>query len=298
MSTKYILIIVLAVSAFLSCQERIDITTDNDSPKLIITGLITTDTMAHKIQISRSVQYLGNENIKYYLDGIVKLNGIDLQADSLLNAYITPPDFYGIPGKEYNLDVWIDFNGNNNVEHYTASATMPDYIALDSINLNALHGTDTQGGPPWILSVAFQDPPGPNYYGAGLFINKFNYTGSLTYYFVNEFNASVEDGKYITFPVFFINKEMRHKDIEDQKIYLKPGDTLTLSLNSMNLDYFNFIKAAKQEIDGGGNPLFAGPPANVPSNINGGALGIFGAYTISRKQIYLPETPTFVNEEE
>jgi hypothetical protein len=272
-----------------------DIKTDNNMPRLVITGLITTDTAIHKIYVSRTVQYLGNEATKYYLDGVVKLNNTDLKADDSFNAYITTPDFYGIPGETYKLDVWVDFDEDGEPEHYASAVVMPEFIPLDSIYLGSMSVTHPLG-PPWMLFVAFQDPVGPNYYGAGLHINQFNYSWTLAQYFINNFNSSVEDGRYIKFPVYYIEDELEFRNSDD-KLPLKPGDTLTLALNNMSQGYYDFVKAAKQEIDGGGSPLFAGPPANVPSNISNGALGVFGAYTISRKQICLPETPTFPKKE-
>lgn len=289
---KVIFFLFTLVLASWACTERIDIKTDNNIPKLVITGLLTTEPGVHKIYVSRSVQYLGNEPIKYYLNATVKLNDAVLPVDSSLNAYVTDQKFYGEPGKTYKLEVWVDFNEDGELEYYTSSATMPNIVNLDKIYLGSMSATNPLG-PPWMLFYAFQDPIGPNYYGADLYINSFRYSWTLTNYSVNDFNYPSDDGRYINYPAYYIDKEIKFRNSNDEKLILKPGDTLTLKLNCLTKDYFDFIKAAQQEIDGGGNPLFAGPPANVPGNISNGALGIFGAYTISSKQIYLPTTPTF-----
>jgi hypothetical protein len=77
---------------------------------------------------------------------------------------------------------------------------------------------------------------------------------------------------------------------------LEPGDTISIELNCLSEDYYNFIRTASLEVSGG-NPLFAGPPANVPGNISNGAVGILGVSTVSRKSLILPETEHFKKKE-
>ena len=112
------------------------------------------------------------------------------------------------------------------------------------------------------------------------------YTNRIQRYYVNVFGETTAEGQYINFPVFFIQKELNW--YEDEKINLYTGDTITFELNVLSRAYYDFLRAAKREISGG-NPLFAGPPANVPGNISNGALGIFGAYTISRQSVILED---------
>jgi hypothetical protein len=156
---------------------------------------------------------------------------------------------------------------------------------LDAISLQPAFSS-TAGDPVWSVFAHFQDQPGPNTYGAHLYINDIQYTNRIQRYYVNIFGETTAEGQYINFPVFFIWREVNWD--EDEKIHLFAGDTITFELNVLSAAYYDFIRAAKREISGG-NPLFAGPPANVPGNISGGALGIFGAYTVSRKFVVLKE---------
>ena len=75
---------------------------------------------------------------------------------------------------------------------------------------------------------------------------------------------------------------------EDPREALMPGDTVTLELNSIDLDYYNFIVDAQLEIMGN-NPLFSGPAANVRSNIDNQGKGIFTAYPVQRVSAILSE---------
>jgi hypothetical protein len=264
-----------------------DITTDNAAPRLVITGCITTEAMPHIISISQTVGYFGNEEVKTYSDAIVKIN--DVRLHSLGSGqYATAASFVGTPGQTYALDVELDYDGNGIPEHYTAETTVPAMHVLDSVSLQLAISTTTD--PVWAIFVHFQDQPGPNTYGAHLYINDMQYTSKIQRYYVNVFGETTAEGQYINFPVFSIRRELNWD--EDEKIHLYTGDNITFELNELNTVYYDFLRAAKREISGG-NPLFAGPPANVPGNISGGALGVFGAYTISRKSVILEEKHGF-----
>ncbi len=58
---------------------------------------------------------------------------------------------------------------------------------------------------------------------------------------------------------------------------LKPGDKFTLVLSNISEDYFNYIIELQTEISLS-VPIFSGPPANVSTNFNNGAVGYFAAY--------------------
>jgi hypothetical protein len=265
-----------------------DITTDNAAPRLVITGCITTEPVPDTISVSQTVGYFGNEKTKTFSNAIVKIN------DELLyplgnGKYATSATFAGEPGQTYVLDVALDYDGDGVPEHYTAQTTVPPMHALDSISMRPMSAS-TADEPVWSVFVHFQDQPGPNTYGSHLYINDMRYTNKVQRYYLNAFGETAAEGQYIRFPVFFIRNEMNWD--EEEKILLYTGDRITLELNMLNTAYYEFLQAAKQEINGG-NPLFAGPPANVPGNISGGALGVFGAYTVSRQSLVLEEKHGF-----
>jgi hypothetical protein len=266
-----------------------NIDVDNAAPRLVITGSITTDTMPHIVSVSQTIGYFGNDDIKTFSGAIVKIN--EERLFSLGNGrYATNASFFGVPGQTYVLDVELDYDGNGAPEHYSAQTTVPTMHLLDSISLHLMPSLATYD-LVWSIFAHFQDQPGPNTYGAHLYINDIQYTKKLQQYYLNTFNEAAAEAQYISFPVFFIRRELSLD--EEDKIYLYAGDTITFELNNIDVVYFDFLRAARLEISGG-NPLFAGPPANMPGNISGGALGVFGAYTVSRKSVVLKEEYGFL----
>ena len=283
----------------LGCREQIEIHTDNADPRLVITGYITTDTMAHVVSISQTIGYFGSETPKTYDNAVVTING------KLLHAlgdgrYATDEGFHGELGETYLLEAYVDVDNSGQPQYYYASATMPPMHVLDSIALRFFR-YDHHGAPTWVIYVNFQDIEGvPNLFGAHLYINSEKYSNKLLRYFLNDFDETAGDGRYIRFPLIpeYIIRSTIWRDYDKGTIlYLYTGDTLTVEFNMLDRQYFNYIQAAKSEAMGS-NPLFAGPPANVPCNIHGGALGIFGAYTTSRQSLIITEEYGFPEREE
>lgn len=280
-----------------SCTERIDINTDNAAPQVVITGYITTEAKVHTVTVAQTVRYIGMDMPKTFSNAKVTINGIPLSGMGD-GVYGTDPGFYGEPGKTYRLEVELDVNGDGILSYYSAEAVMPVMHTLDSIYLLPVSPDMDMNNPHWLMMVNFMDVKDvPNYFGAHLYINEVKYSNSLHRYFLNENGETTADGQYIVFPLvpeFILRKEMSWNDEHDLLLYT--GDTLTVELNMMDGPYYEFIRTAKKEI-AGSNPVFAGPPANVPGNIQGDAIGIFGAYTVNRKSLVLkkeygfPEKP-------
>ena len=89
----------------------------------------------------------------------------------------------------------------------------------------------------------------------------------------NTFNGKYYDG----FPVYNLRENR-----EDEKV--NSGDTITLELFGITEDYYTFISSYIADYYPK-VPIFSGPSANIPTNIQpmDDAVGIFAAYSIKRK---------------
>jgi hypothetical protein len=83
-----------------------------------------------------------------------------------------------------------------------------------------------------------------------------------------------DSGYFPGLPVGFLSDD-------DPRQAVHPGDTITFELNCIDEFYYNFVTEAQLEINGN-YPLFSGPPANVVTNLDNDAQGIFTAYSIQR----------------
>lgn len=281
----YLLWLTLSAWLFSSCTELIDIELDSTYRRLVVFGEVSTDSLHHQVSLSYSSDYFFNQPSPRVSDARIELEFddelIDLEeVDSIPGLYRTTVAFRGSIGTEYRLtisQVDVDEDGANEVYH--AQSTMPGGLVLDSVSLLYFNSPFTSGYQ--VLVYAF-DPPEREWYNFKLWRNSDMLTDTLIKYAPQTddfFNNSYIFG----LPVGFLSDD-------DPREAVRPGDTITLELNSITQDYYNFLVDAQLEIFGN-NPLFSGPPANVRSNIKEGGKGIFAAYSIQRKSVILRTDP-------
>jgi hypothetical protein len=151
---------------------------------------------------------------------------------------------------------------------------MPGGSELSSIELRYFSTPVTSGYAVFIYLLHPVEQR--DWFGFKLLKNSELLTDSLMKYTV--LSDDLFDTGYLPgFPVGFLNDD-------NPRQALHPGDTITFELNCIEQSYFNFVSEAQLEITGN-YPLFSGPSANVPSNIDNGAMGIFAVYSIQRASL-------------
>lgn len=263
-----------------ACTERIDIELDTTFKRLVVEGIVTTDSVRHFVKLSTTSDYFSNRPSPAVSDAEVELtfdgNSLILEEqDTLPGLYLTPEAFRGSVGTTYDLTIGrIDVDGDGAEEEYHASCTMPGGIRLDSIFLNYFTSYFASGYEVYMFAL---DPPGRNWYSLKFWKNSDLLTDTLIKYSVQP--DDFYDGNYL-----FYNIPIGFYDDGDPRTALFQGDTVTLELNTIDQSFYDFVLDAQLEI-WGNNPLFSGPSANVRSNLDNGARGIFTAYSIDRASV-------------
>ena len=259
-----------------ACTERINIHVDDAPSRIVIYGYITTDAKQHAIRITHSAGYFTTDSPEGVSNAVVTIsddngNVISLDAnDTVPGLYQTAADVYGEEGKTYTLDVHTDGS------HYRSEAYLQHINHIDSVGLQAslLFRQSVE-----VLLYA-QDIGGDNYYSIFVAINDSVVNSRITRFMVMD-NALFR-GQYMNgVACYYLNQ---NPDSEYRNEVLHIGDVVTLNINAISQEYATFISNAQSEIRGS-NPIFGGPPANVPSNIRcispsdgTPALGFFTAY--------------------
>jgi hypothetical protein len=192
--------------------------------------------------------------------------------------YLTREAFRGEVGETYLVRIGdVDVDGDGSPEEYQARSRMSTGARVDSIKVTYFESPFFSGYQIFMYAL---DPPERNWYIFKIWKNGKLLTEQLSDYFIQ--NDDFYNGTYIFgLPVGFLAD-----DDPDEKA--EPGDTITFELNAIDQAYFQFISEAQLEI-AGNNPLFSGPPANISSNLDGGAKGIFAAYSVHRISKIIPE---------
>jgi len=259
-----ILIIVIAMTA-ISCSEKINLKLDDSAQKIVIEGLITNETKAHTIKITKSTSYFSDEPAPAVTGANVTINDGTLiyhLNETSAGIYQTDSNFAGVVGKTYVLN--ISYNG----ESYSASSLLKFVPQIDSITCKLFDSPFGHEQNIYEVDLWAQEPePSGDYYLWNVYKNNVLYSDTLNK--VAYSDDSFINGNYAA-------------GIMILQVKAFPGDTVMLEMLSISKEYFNFLNDVLTESSGGSNP-FSGPPANVKGNISNGALGFFLAAAVSSK---------------
>ena len=277
-SLKHIIIISLLSLCAVSCTERIDISTDASESHLVIYGYITTDTMQHAVNITRSSGYFATTRPQGVSNATVTISGggevFALTESAEAGVYLTDANVYGIEGQTYTLNVSLDFDNDGQPEQYDASSYLPHAAQFDSIRLQV--STDYKDEID-IRIFGRLSIDKDCYYSFHAFRNDMPLTDSLSLFMLTD-GSLVGTDIMVDVACYFL-------DQTKEKTKLAYGDRIRLRLNVLTREYGSFLTNAQSEVFGS-IPLLSGPPANVQTNIrctSGNARsdisGFFSAYS-------------------
>lgn len=173
------------------------------------------------------------------------------------------PNYTGILNTTYNLKVIYDG------VTYTSSSTLNPLIQIDSVFTFIHHDKELIAPEGYSISFNF------------IFKDSSQYT-----YFEDGFRYNGKDSMYSQGGVTFDSKNSHYgvwQPFDIPLLRLQPGDTAVLYFSSCDPNFFNIYNQINTNSQSG--TPFSNPPANLPNNIRGGALGIFATYDAKRFRI-------------
>lgn len=262
---------------FASCSERIDISTQDAPPAIVIYGKLTTELKHQSISITRSAGFFANTKPEGVSDALVWVRTDDhefqlVEKDDQLGVYESLVPEAGVEGKTYSLRIDVDFDGDGRVETYEASSFLYPHVKLDTVLVRPFKEKErfvevclSADLPDIVNNIA-------NYYSFHVYRNDVIVNDSLQ-------NFLVFDDEYLgvqnlrEFPFYYL-------DQEDELEKVSQGDKVSVRVDVITKEYADFITRAQVE-SGASIPMFSGPPANVPSNISCSdpSILVFGFFT-------------------
>ncbi len=279
---RYGFILFAALILTTACTKKIDIELDSTYARLVVEGAVTTDSMNHYVLLSITSDYFSNRPSPRIQDAVVELSFGDetlqlIENETIPGRYEAPYAFRGEIGTTYDLDIsQLDVNQDGQDEIYHASSTMLGGSELEKIELK-YYPTPVVNGYT-VFMYLYHQPEIRDWFGFKLKKNSDLLTDTLYKYSVLS-DEIFDSGYFPGLPVGFLSDD-------DPREAVHPGDTITFELNCIEESYYNFVSDAQLEI-AGNFPLFSGPPSNIVSNIDNGALGIFAAYSIQRFSVIM-----------
>jgi len=260
----------LSMILLAGCTEKIDIDLGTTYTRLAVEGHITTDTTTHWVRLTKSIDYYSNTPPPSVSNAVVTINdGFETltltENDTLPGYYETLPDYYGIPGRTYSLEIELQ-EEINEYKSYSASCELKPVAPIDSIKVEYIEKWEV-----WEVKIYAWEPPSVDFYTFNIIKNGVLITDTIDEIGISDdrfFNGSYTNGA----TVYYLLEEN-----PDEVVY--PGDTITLIMGGITKEYYYFIIDLMDETFEYRNPLFSGPPANVSTNISNGAVGFFAAYS-------------------
>ncbi len=264
----FILIMKLKLFLFISiifsfgCLKVLNINIINPNAKIVIDAVITDGAGPYFVSISRATNinsaavYSTKDSAKIFIwDNFGQRDTLIKVKDGLYQTR----NLRGIMGRTYYIEVRLE----NNI--YTASNKMPYKVGFDKMDLDSL---SINGLKIYTIIPRFTDPPTKgNYYR---FVQKINDSIDNAYYLLND---DVNNGVVNKTPLIAVNAAIR----------IKKGDSVSMEMQCMNKEEFEYFSTLSQQTSFGINANSA--PSNPKSNFNGNVLGFFSCHTSEYKSM-------------
>jgi hypothetical protein len=290
--------ILLASLVLFSCTKEVKIDIPGFREDLVIDGRIETGQPAI-VLLSTSANIYAPTNLEAYINGFISdatviiSDGVNTDTLVTLCTNNLPPGteefaagFFGIPveqitqlnlcayistgivgevGKTYTLKVI------HNGKTYNSTTSILQPVALDSLFWKPEPVSQDWGFTWAILS----DPPTPgDAYGWEV-----KYLGDFG--FQKPFGPFTNDKFYngLTFDFAYGNPMSWGNENIEEKYWglFKKGDTVIVKFSKIGQREYTFFEKKYNQLYTGGNPFAT--PTNIPTNITGGALGVWVGYS-------------------
>ena len=264
MKKRNIIITVLLIFTFWSCEKVIDIDLKNSEPQIVIDGTVNDQPGPYTVKIRKTGDYYKPSAFPAVAGAEITISddagNSEILSEVAEGIYQTST-IQGIPGRTYTLKVIAEG------KEYTATSTMQEAVEIDSLTYEyqpgGSFGPDATEG--YKLHIHFTDP---------------TWTEDYCRFKIYK-NGQLAKGYYLYNDKYTNGNSYDYNDFEDDAI-LQLNDTAfveLLTLDKATYEYYYTLSNVLAEGDTG-PPMMMTTPANPNSNLSNGALGYFGAFTV------------------
>jgi hypothetical protein len=263
---KTLLIFFSVIILLTSCEDVIEIELNYIEPKLVIEGVINDFDNQCIIKLSKTTDYFNQKTNPPVSDAVITLTD---NVGTIVNFNESEPGTYLEESVHTKPNINYTLNIHSEGNEYVAKATIPQKVNIDSLTYK-FNPESMIYEVGYVVSCHFSDP--------GEFRNFYR----LKTYNINErtkakysedlYNDNLFNGNKVELPWSY--------DVYQEL------DTVVVELYTLDVQTYDYYKTLFS-ISGGEEMMSMTTPANPNTNINNGALGYFGAYTISRDTIII-----------
>ncbi len=254
---------VILVLAVQSCKEKIEMDVPEGEQKYVIESELTTETDSSFVKITKTAAYFSKDPYPVVDNANITVNGTPFLYVGN-GVYKPAVPYVATINTIYNLN--IDVDG----KQFTSSSLLHPMFRIDSFYqvFKPKEGFLQEGYS--INYIGFDDRPKTKY----------------TYFRLGYFDTLVMRDSMQGFKILFSSEETPLNEpysFELPFTRFQPGDECIMIFRSVDKAMNDFILAYENQTSGAPGP-FQVPPANLPTNIKGGAIGYFATYDVIRKR--------------
>jgi hypothetical protein len=246
-----------------SCTKVIDLPLNENTSKLVIQGAISDTPGPYTINLSKSVAIIENYQSDFVNNALVIISDNSGTVDTLSsigNGNYTTSKIIGTPGNTYSLAVVAEG------KTYSAVSTMPAPVVLTALK-------------PLELSFAAQK----NTVVVPIYADPIQYG--------NNYNFRLYKNGELAKSYFLWNDNVNNGGINQRPLggptfAVSTGDTVLVEMQCVDKQVYDYYYAL-QQLEGNG-PGGGTTPSDPPTNITGGALGVFSAHALQKQTTIIP----------
>ena len=256
---KKILILILSSTMLFSCREVIEFDlNESEEQILVVEGTITNELKEHTVKLSLSGKFYGEVALGKVEGAVVSIS----DGTTIFDLTEKEPGIYktdvvqGIVGNTYTLT--IDYDGKT----YTSEAKMKFSPKIDALVIgpSIIPGREDEWYSILIFTV---EPKGlGDHYRWNVYINGVSQSDTL-----GDYQFSNDD---------FVDGDTLKPFLLQPNLEAVIGDTIRVEQIAISKEAYDIYLASNLETVWRGG-IFDAPPANVPSNISNGAIGLWEA---------------------
>ena len=259
--------LILLTFIFYSCEEIIEIDLNSADPKIVIEGTVTAQPGPYTVTITKTADYYNPGTYPTVSGAVVSIadsNGFFEELVETAAGIYQTDSLQGTPGRTYTLTVTVEG------QTYSAISSMPLPTEIDSLlyeeNEEGVRPRDKKG---YALTIKFTDESGvEDFKRVKIYRNGNLQDGYFLY------NGRLSDGNVIEFDRIHTAFEL------NDYVYVE-----LLSIDEPTYEYYSTLGNAVAS--SGGSKIQTKIPANPISNLSGGALGYFGAFTVRSDSVQI-----------
>ena len=273
MKNTYLYIIVILV-ALSSCTKVIELDlNEEENKKIVVDAIFSTYPQEHEIKLSMSANY-------YSADAPQQVTGATVSISDGVNTFPfteTAPGIYkSAPNAQATFETNHYLTINYNGQTYTATNYCDTVPAVDTVILepNYVEGSTTEI-KDYTIRFSTQELPGfGDNYAWKIYVNGVLRNDTIAEQ-ISQNDEYWPDGTYF-YQVALTNIDN-----------VQSGDTITLAQHAISKETYDAFYAILYQTQYKGG-IFDAPPANIPTNLSEGAIGMFSVSGETRNYAIVP----------